>query len=1095
MNPRLLPKTGLLPRFVAAGSAAFFALTSAVSAQVAPAASTATAPTETKPVPVTTAPGENPGDEVIQLSPFEVTSTADRGYQAISTMSGTRLNSKLEDVAASLSVITKQQLQDTASVDINDVFRYELNTEGTYQWTSFSVDRGNVTDDVQTNPAGATRVRGLTSANNAADGFTTSLPFDTYDVDAVEISRGPNSTVFGLGSTGGGVNVVKSKANLTKEFTSFTTRGDSYGGYRGNFDLNRVIVPRTLAVRILGVYEDKGFEREPSEDITRRLKLSATLRPFQNTRIYASFESYRNSNSRPNALTPRDTISDWVASGKPTWDPITQTVHFGDGRAAIANVTTSTESTLLPYGLATSDSGFQQPASAYIESNGTLGLFMISRMPNSTSVGPNNIGGTTRLLQNGSYYVRNSSAFPLFNPPQITDQSVYDWTSINLAAPNFSKLRGETTSVQIEQSILHSPRQSLDIQAAWLYERLGNYDRRFLGSGGAALQPFIDINEKLLDGTVNPYFLRTYVGGSAPSFRKGWNNNENYRATIAYSIDATHEENFLKWLGRHRFTAFGEYRSVKAANLGYQDTASSTNSWMTGLTSRNSNVYRTYPRYYVGDANGQNVDYAPARTPSPPYTYTLRYYNGVTQKWLTEDVTFDDYYDANRPNKRILSTHGVNWQGFLWNDRIVPLAGIRKDWNRSRDANSAINPTAATNGYYDTTPIYTFGTNDWVQNRGKTTTEGVVVKALSWLHLSYSQSNSFNPGSAVYDVWGMPLPDPRGKTKDYGFQLNLLDGRLVIVAKQYETIDIGRSTSDLNTIVQRAIRMDRRSSSGDPGLTDWYIAQLQTLHSDWDQATLVAEALKATGADYDYLRSHINKTHGDASNSLSRGKEIEIVFNPNRYWTTRATISQSNPINGRMSPAVQNYIDSRWETWNTIKDPVSGANWWTNRWSNNTIPRDFYINNVLANLKLAVALQGKRRTQTREYHAAVVTNYNLAGFTENRWLKLLDVGGAVRWEDKASIGFLGAAPDSDGIVREFDPTKPVWDKARYYVDLNAGYRLRFYHDKVQCRLQLNINNVLEDGRLQPVSVNPDGKAWAYRIVDPRQFILSATFSL
>jgi hypothetical protein len=33
------------------------------------------------------------------------------------------------------------------------------------------------------------------------------------------------------------------------------------------------------------------------------------------------------------------------------------------------------------------------------------------------------------------------------------------------------------------------------------------------------------------------------------------------------------------------------------------------------------------------------------------------------------------------------------------------------------------------------------------------------------------------------------------------------------------------------------------------------------------------------------------------------------------------------------------------------------------------------------------------------------------------------------------------------------------------------------------------------GRLQPLAVNPDGRPWAYRIIDPRQFVFSATFSL
>jgi hypothetical protein len=40
-----------------------------------------------------------------------------------------------------------------------------------------------------------------------------------------------------------------------------------------------------------------------------------------------------------------------------------------------------------------------------------------------------------------------------------------------------------------------------------------------------------------------------------------------------------------------------------------------------------------------------------------------------------------------------------------------------------------------------------------------------------------------------------------------------------------------------------------------------------------------------------------------------------------------------------------------------------------------------------------------------------------------------------------------------------------------------------------------VKNPFEDGRLQPFVYNPDGTPWNYRIVDPRQFILTATFDL
>src|SRR5687767_10117994 len=64
-------------------------------------------------------------EEVVQLSPFQVPADAERGYQALNTLSGTRLNSKLEDLGSSISVVTMQQMLDTAVTDLNDVFLYE----------------------------------------------------------------------------------------------------------------------------------------------------------------------------------------------------------------------------------------------------------------------------------------------------------------------------------------------------------------------------------------------------------------------------------------------------------------------------------------------------------------------------------------------------------------------------------------------------------------------------------------------------------------------------------------------------------------------------------------------------------------------------------------------------------------------------------------------------------------------------------------------------------------------------------------------------------------------------------------------------------
>ena len=57
-----------------------------------------------------------------KLSPFEVMSDT-KGYYSSNTMSGTRFNSKLEDLGSSITVVTKQQMEDTAVLDLNELVR------------------------------------------------------------------------------------------------------------------------------------------------------------------------------------------------------------------------------------------------------------------------------------------------------------------------------------------------------------------------------------------------------------------------------------------------------------------------------------------------------------------------------------------------------------------------------------------------------------------------------------------------------------------------------------------------------------------------------------------------------------------------------------------------------------------------------------------------------------------------------------------------------------------------------------------------------------------------------------------------------------
>ncbi|MCX6952489.1 MAG: TonB-dependent receptor plug domain-containing protein, partial [Verrucomicrobia bacterium] len=210
---------------------------------------------EAGPAKTAQADAEAAKGEVVVLSPFTVASEGTRGYYASNTLSGTRINSKVEDLGASITVITKQQLDDTAAVDLNDIFKYEAGTEGTFNYTATS-SASPTTDSIQSSPATATRVRGISAPNAITDNFpsVSRIPIDTYNLESVEISRGPSSTLFGLGAPSGAVNIIKGRANLTKESNQIVFRADSYGGYRSSFNLNRPLLKDKLAVRLAALY-------------------------------------------------------------------------------------------------------------------------------------------------------------------------------------------------------------------------------------------------------------------------------------------------------------------------------------------------------------------------------------------------------------------------------------------------------------------------------------------------------------------------------------------------------------------------------------------------------------------------------------------------------------------------------------------------------------------------------------------------------------------------------------------------------------------------------------------------------------------------
>jgi hypothetical protein len=83
-------------------------------------------------------------DEVIVLSPFEVSASESTGYMATTSLAGTRINTSLADVGSAISVVTSEFLRDTGATDSRTLLQYTLNTEvGSLQGNFVGARSGN----------------------------------------------------------------------------------------------------------------------------------------------------------------------------------------------------------------------------------------------------------------------------------------------------------------------------------------------------------------------------------------------------------------------------------------------------------------------------------------------------------------------------------------------------------------------------------------------------------------------------------------------------------------------------------------------------------------------------------------------------------------------------------------------------------------------------------------------------------------------------------------------------------------------------------------------------------------------------------------
>jgi hypothetical protein len=847
-------------------------------------------------------PDKGDQEQPLLLSPFEVTSAKDNGYAATETLAGTRIRTDLQDVASAIQVITPAFLQDIGAHDNGTLLQYTTNAEvagtmGTY------LGQGNGTNVDETNnlrdPESAQRIRGLAAADLARDFFVTDIPWDSYNIDRIDIQRGPNAILFGLGSPAGIINATMHSAEFTDSGSIEGTTG-SYGTVRTSVDINQVLIPEVLAIRLDGLWDSERYEQQQAWQTDKRY--SGTLRfdpklfkdPSFHTSIKVKFENGNIEADRPRSLPPYDSITPWFA-------PVdTSSENGGLGKLAIPNgyVLGSSASTYFPWlgGYANQ----QQPVwfieGASNELDRIYGGYVNTGALNAAGVaqgaGVNLVGekyaDVFSDLTNFSTYALNANLpgaqYGQYRNRTLLDPSVFNFYDNLIDGPTASQFEKWTT-------------YNIDVTQTFWSDRVGvelTYDRQKYISGGQSLlenptlnidilQNFQDLvvgpNNATNSGAANPNFGRPFVSGGPGDGSSYQSDRENIRGSVFGEVRASDffgaNSFFTKLLGTSRFNGVYSREQYYTQDLDWQmyanseayaayklqgnpdgfqnlppiaviylgpslaNASSAAGANIPGITSnvtlQSGNIYQfastwapqpgvvatapwNVPTNLQPIFNGAPVINPATGNPYPQLTQVSNPANYVG--WnsnFTDDVL--SYNNGANPSlltaadqtMRLTKSLSGSWQGFFWDDAIVTTLGWRYDEVETKGVTALPLAGATNRGALNLAPsVYTLPSS-YPANaifKDHSTSGGVVLHLNRLLEkhdflpinvsLTYDKSGNFQVENVRRDIYGNPIDNPTGTTKEYGVLLSTKNDRFSLRVTKYDTMEYGTTVPGFN---------------------------------------------------------------------------------------------------------------------------------------------------------------------------------------------------------------------------------------------------------------------------------------------------------
>src|SRR6185369_12281780 len=162
-------------------------------------------------------------------------------YGVRKTSTATKTATDIRNIPQALTVITSGQIADQQLRSVADLLNF-------VPGASYGSGEGNRDQIV---------LRGNSStADFFVDGVRDDVQFfrDFYNVDRVEVLKGPNAMIFGRGGGGGIVNRALKRPSLNAA-RQVTASGDGFGGFRLTGDWDQPL-GSSFGVRLNAMYED-----------------------------------------------------------------------------------------------------------------------------------------------------------------------------------------------------------------------------------------------------------------------------------------------------------------------------------------------------------------------------------------------------------------------------------------------------------------------------------------------------------------------------------------------------------------------------------------------------------------------------------------------------------------------------------------------------------------------------------------------------------------------------------------------------------------------------------------------------------------------